>query len=354
MAERQVQGGGAPRRWIALISETAQLGLEHLRPLEDAGFELVDRYELSGVVAEDELIAGLRGVWATVAGSEPYTRRLLEQCSELRAIARCGVGYDAIDVPAATREGVAVLTTPGANAEAVADLTLTLALACVRHLLDLDDVVRSGGWRPNALFADLAGASVGIVGLGTIGQAVARRLSGFGCRILAVEAAPDLAVCSTLGIELTTLERLLPEVDVLTLHVPLTAETHHLVSTGELALLRPGAIVVNTARGGVLDTAALVEALTSGRLGGAGLDVFEDEPLPAGHPLLELPNVVLTGHAATFTRGGVGQTLDAVVRNLLALDAGTAPAGLVNPGAAPALERTSSSYGRGGAPRGSG
>jgi D-3-phosphoglycerate dehydrogenase / 2-oxoglutarate reductase len=317
-----------------LISETAQLGFDRLGPLGEAGFELVDRYELVGVVDEDELIAGLRGFWATVAGSEPYTRRVLEACDDLRAIARCGVGYDAIDVPAATERGIAVLLTPGANADAVADLTLGLTLACTRHILALDDVVRSGGWRPAALFGDLAGATVGIVGLGTIGQAVARRLSGFGCRMLAVEAAPDPAFCAELGIELTRLQSLLPEVDILTLHVPLTDATRHLISTEELAQLPPGAIVVNTARGGVVDTAALVEALASGRLGGAGLDVFEEEPLPAGHPLLMLPNVVLSGHAATFTRGGVGNTLDAVVRNLLDLDAGTAPAGLVNPAAA--------------------
>ena len=327
-------------RWIALISETAQLGFERLRPLEEAGFELVERYELAGVVDEDELIAGISGCWATVAGSEPYTRHVLEACPELRAIARCGVGYDAIDVPAATERGVAVLITPGANADAVADITLALTLACIRHLVELDGVVRSGGWRPNTLFGDLAGATVGIVGLGTIGQAVARRFHGFGCRMLAVEAVPDRRFCAELGIELTTLERLLPEVEVLTLHVPLTPETRHLISTRELALLPPGAVVVNTARGGVLDTAALVDALRAGTLGGAGLDVFEEEPLPAGHPLLELPNVVLSGHAATFTRGGVFHTLDAVVHNLLELDAGTVPAGTVNPGAAPVLEQT--------------
>ncbi len=335
MSNGQAGAGAAPRRRIALISETAQLGFERLAPLEEAGFDLVDRYELVGVVDEDELIAGLQGFWATVAGSEPYTRRVLAACGELRAIARCGVGYDAIDIPAATERGVAVLLTPGANADAVADLTLALMLACIRHLLDLDGVVRSGGWRPSALFGDLGGATIGIVGLGGIGQAVARRLKGFGCRILAVESSPDQVFCAELGIGLTTLESLLPEVDVLTLHVPLTEATRHLISTEELALLPAGAIVVNTARGGVVDTVALVEALSSGRLGGAGLDVFEEEPLPGGHPLLTLPNVVLSGHAATFTRGGVGNTLDAVVRNLLELDAGTAPAGLVNPGAAP-------------------
>jgi D-3-phosphoglycerate dehydrogenase/(S)-sulfolactate dehydrogenase len=341
MTGGQFRNGDAGGRRIALISETAQLGSGQLSPLQSAGFELVDRYELIGVLDEQALIDGLQGIWATVAGSEPYTRRVLERCPELRAIARCGVGYDAIDVAAATERGVAVLITPGANADAVADLALALALACLRRLLDLDGAVRSGGWRPNVLLGDLAGSTVGIVGLGTIGRAVARRLSGFGCRILAVESAPDLDFCAALGIELTTLESVLPEADVLTLHVPLTDATRHLISTEELALLRPGAIVVNTARGAVVDTAALVGALASGRLGGAGLDVFEEEPLPPGHPLFEMPNVVLSGHAATFTHGGIAKTLDAVARNLLDLDAGRIPAGCVNPPAAPVLQGAS-------------
>jgi phosphoglycerate dehydrogenase-like enzyme len=178
------------------------------------------------------------------------------------------------------------------------------------------------------------------VGLGRIGRAVATRLTGFGCRIVAVESEPDLDFCARLEIELATLDEILPEIDVLTLHVPLTAETRHLIGARELALMRPEAVIVNTCRGGVIDEAALIDALERGRLAGAGLDVFEDEPLPVDHPLSRLPNVVLSGHAATFTWLSVQRTTEAVVAGLLDVHSGRLPTGCVNPEALqPLLDR---------------
>jgi D-3-phosphoglycerate dehydrogenase len=321
---------------VLLLSHTAQHARGRLAPLEDTGFELVERFDLDQTGDEDALVAALDGVWATVAGSEHYTRGVLGRSPSLRAIARCGVGYDAVDVEAATDHGVAVLTTPGANAEAVADLALTLMLACLRRLLVLDRTARAGGWRPNELARDLAGATVGIVGLGAIGRAVARRLHGFGCRILAVEPFPDLEFCERYEVGLRTLDELLPEVDVLTLHAPLSGETRHLIGERELALLKPSAVVVNTSRGPAIDEAALLAALRAGRIAGAGLDVFEHEPLQASDPLTALQQVVLSGHAATFTEGAVASTIDAVVANLLELAAGRVPRGCVNPAVAAA------------------
>jgi D-3-phosphoglycerate dehydrogenase / 2-oxoglutarate reductase len=320
---------GRPR--ILLISAGTRHTGDRLHPLEAAGFDLVQHYELDNTRNEALLANALDGAWATIAGSEAYTRTLLEQAPSLRAIARFGVGYDGVDVPAATELGVVVLTAPGANADSVADFALTLMLACVRRLRAVDEAVRSGEWRRTELAGDLASATVAIVGLGRIGRAVATRLNGFGCRIVAVESQPDLDFCGRFGIELAALDEALAEVDVLTLHVPLTAETRHLIGARELALMRPTAVVVNTSRGGVVDEAALIEALADGRIGGAALDVFEEEPLPVNHPLSRLPNVVLSGHAATFTRLSVQRITDAVVAGLLALHGGRLPSGCVNP-----------------------
>jgi D-3-phosphoglycerate dehydrogenase / 2-oxoglutarate reductase len=320
---------GRPR--ILLISAGTLHTRERLRPLEAAGFELMGHHELDNTRNEAALTDALDGAWATIAGSESYTRAVLEGAPSLKAIARFGVGYDRIDVSAATERGVVVLAVPGGNADSVADFALTLMLACLRRLRAVDEAVRSGEWRLTTLSADLASATVGIVGLGRIGRAVARRLAGFGCRMLAVESEPDLDFCARLDIELAALDDVLPEVDVLTLHVPLTAETRHLIGARELAVMRPEAVVVNTCRGGVIDEAALIDALESGRISGAGLDVFEEEPLPTDHPLSRLPNVVLSGHASTFTRLSVQRITDALVAGLLDFHGGRLPTGCVNP-----------------------
>jgi phosphoglycerate dehydrogenase-like enzyme len=256
---------------------------------------------------------------------------VLDNAKGLRAIARCGVGFDAIDLDRATERGVAVVTTPGANAASVADFTLMLMLACVRRLLLLDRAVRTGDWCPEGYSADLTGATVGIVGLGHIGRAVATRLRGFGCRVLAAEPAPDLSFCQAHDVELRSFEELLPEVDILTVHAPLSNQTLHLIGERELAAMRRGAVVINTSRGGTIDERALVAALKDGHIGAAAVDVFEREPLPPDHPLTRLDNVILSGHAASLSGQGIRQIMETVVANLLELHAGRLPVGCVNP-----------------------
>jgi len=320
----------AARRRVVLVSEIARLGREQLDALE-GDFELVERYDLDNVRAEDLLAAGLEGAWAAVAGSESYTGPLLDRLPGLRVIARCGVGFDAIDVDAATARGIVVSTTADANAEGVADLALTLILACLRRVLLGDSSTRAGTWRPPGLAGDLAEATVGIVGLGRVGRNVARRLSGFGCRLLAVEPYPDHVLCHELGVELVELRAMLPQVDVLTIHTPLTTATRTLIGADELALLPPTAVVVNTSRGGVIDEPALIAMLESGRLAGAGLDVFASEPLAAGHPLTRLDNVVLSPHAASFSRRTVRRMLDSIRTSLINAAAGELPEGCLNP-----------------------
>jgi phosphoglycerate dehydrogenase-like enzyme len=292
---------------------------------------VVEHYELGGARAADVLASGLDGAWATIAASEPYTRELFSQAPDLKAILRWGTGSDAIDIDAATDAGVAVVTTPAVNAEAVADMALALMLACIRRLPTLDSAVRSGQWRSAGPTRDLAGATVGVVGLGAIGRAVARRLRGFGCRLLAVESNPDEAFCREYEVELLDLEAMLPQVDVLTLHVPHTPTTRRLIGAHELAMLPPHAVLVNTARGELVDQGALAAALAEHRIAAAGLDVFEDEPVPADDPILGAPNTLLSGHISSLTELGLDRTGEAVLANLRELLKGRLPASCLNP-----------------------
>jgi D-3-phosphoglycerate dehydrogenase len=296
-----------------------------------AGIGVSAHYELAGARDPDELAHGLDGAWAVIASSEPYTSAVFAGAPSLKAILRWGTGSDAIDIDAATDAGVAVVTTPGVNAEAVADMALALMLGCIRRLPELDHAVRAGRWRVQTPARDLAGATVGVVGLGAIGRAVTRRLRGFGCRVLALEPNPDLGFCDECQVELVDLDAMLPRVDLLTLHAPHTPATRGLIGARELALLPRHAIVVNTARGELIDQAALVEALVDGRIAGAGLDVFEREPPTAGDPILSAPNTVLSGHVSSYSELGLDRTAEAVLANLREVLDGRLPASCLNP-----------------------
>lgn len=321
----------AAGRRIVVTTEGAAHCRDVLASLEDDGVELVERHDLGDRFDAVALGAGLAGAWGVVAGGEPYTAEVFAGADGLRAIVRFGAGYERIDLDAATAAGAAVCTVPGANADTVADMALALMLPCIRRLRELDASVRAGAWRPAWITRDLAFATVGIVGLGAIGRAVVRRLRGFDCRVLAVEPSPDLEFCERHGVELVELPTLLPQADVLTLHAPLLPATRHLIGEAELALLPPHAVVVNTARGGLVDEEALVRALRDGTIGGAGLDVFEHEPLPATSPLAALPNVVLSGHASASTEFASRRTGEAVVASFRELLAGRLPVGCLNP-----------------------
>ncbi|MBV9820447.1 MAG: hypothetical protein JOZ07_19125 [Solirubrobacterales bacterium] len=316
-------------RRLVLISPAAATCRGHFDEL--AGVEVVERYDLAETPDTSRLAAGLAGAWAVVAGGEPYDRTTLAAADDLRAIVRWGTGSDAIDVGAATAREVAVVTMPGANSEAVADLALTLMLGCLRRLPELEAAARGRDWRPPSPAGDLAEATVGIVGLGAIGRAVARRLRGFGCRVLAVEPAPDIDFCRHYEVEPASLADMLSQVDAVTLHTPLSPSTHHIIGAPELARLPRHAVVINTARGQLIDQPALVRALAEGAIAGAGLDVFEREPLPENDPLRTLPNVIVTGHAASFTRLGMGRTGEAVLAALRSMLHGRLPDGCLNP-----------------------
>jgi phosphoglycerate dehydrogenase-like enzyme len=263
--------------------------------LTDAGFELIFPPQPKQL-AENELLEYLSGVVASVAGSEPYTRRVIESHPQLRHIARIGVGFDAVDLVAATEAGIVVTTTAGSNHEAVAEHTFALLLALAKSVVRHDVRTRQGLW-PRQTNKPLRGQTLGIVGLGRIGQAVARRAQAFGMRLIACEPVPNMEFVRRYEIDLAPLSVALSAADFVSLHVPLTAETANMINRGTLALMKPAAFLINTSRGGVVCELDLMQALQQGVIAGAGLDVFENEPV-RDHRLFALDNVVLTPHTA--------------------------------------------------------
>jgi D-3-phosphoglycerate dehydrogenase / 2-oxoglutarate reductase len=272
-------------------------GLDLLR---QAGIELDERAGLTGA-ALCEALEAADGV--IIRSGTRLTAEVLEKPGRLRAIVRAGVGVDNIDVAAATRKGIVVMNTPGGNTVSTAEQTITLLLGLARHLPAADASVRQGKWeRSKFVGTQLAGKTLGIIGLGRVGREVGRRALGFDMRVVGYDPLVAPGKAAELGIESShDLDQLLARSDFLTLHTPLTDETRNLIGKRELGLLRRGSYVLNCARGGIINEEALVEALQSGQIAGAALDVFMQEPLPPNHPLVRLPNVVLTPHLGAST-----------------------------------------------------
>ena len=280
-----------------LISAMTLAGVdaEYAHVLRAAGFELV--YPARPIqLIESEMPEMLEGIYATLAGSEPYTRKILNTAPQLRVIARMGVGYDAVDLAAATDHGVAVTFTPGTNHDAVAELAFALILGLSKDLITQHMGTRALKW-PRRTNLALRGRTLGIAGLGRIGKAVALRGEAFKMKLMAYEPFPDQEFVKQHEITLVPLERLLAESDYLSLHSPFTPETKHLINKNTLALMKPTAFLINTARGGLVCETDLIEALQNKKLAGAGLDVFEKEP-PLASPLFHMDNVLVTPHAA--------------------------------------------------------
>jgi glyoxylate reductase len=260
---------------------------------------------------------------------------LLSAAPCLRAVSNVAVGYDNIDVAACTARRIAVGNTPGVLTETTADFAFALLMGLARRVAEADTYVREGRWRtwsPTLLLgSDIYGATLGLVGLGQIGAAMARRARGFGMRVVYVNRHPRPQWEAELGIHRVDKATVLAEADFLSLHVPLTPETRHWLGRAELAAMKPGAMIINTARGPVVDQAALAEALAQGHLGGAALDVTDPEPLPLDSPLLKLPNVLIAPHIASASHATRGLMASMAVNNLLAALEGKRPPHCVNP-----------------------
>lgn len=266
---------------------------------------------------------------AVIAGTEPITAAVLASAPRLRVVARRGVGTDSVDVAAATARGIAVTVTAGVVTEAVADHTMALLLAVSRRIAALDRRMKAGAWERLA-GTDVHGKTLGIVGFGAIGRAVARRAAAFDMRLLASDPQPDTAAATALGVRLCDLPALLAASDVVTLHVPLGPTTRGLIGTDALARMKPGAILINTSRGAVVDEAALEAALRAGRLAGAGLDVYREEPTRQT-ALVTLDVVVATPHVASYTVETTARMEEACARAVLAVLRGERPEHVVNP-----------------------
>ena len=282
---------------VLICDKLEAAGLDLLR---QAGIELDERGGLKG----DDLKGAVRAADGIIVRSgTQVTAELLDDPGKLRAVVRAGVGVDNIDVAAATRKGIVVMNTPGGNTVSTAEHTITMLMALARHVPAADASLHAGKWeRGKFVGTQLAGKTLGVVGLGRIGREVARRAAGLDMKVIGFDPflAPDRA--AQLGIEAVAgLDDLVPHVDFLTVHTPLTDETRNLIGAAQIAAMKKGTRLINCARGGIINEEALAEGLTSGHLAGAALDVFVREPPPADHPLVKLPNVVVTPHLGAST-----------------------------------------------------
>ncbi|NJE43265.1 hydroxyacid dehydrogenase [Thermococcus sp. GR6] len=284
---------------VVKVLVAAPLHEKAIEVLKNAGFEVVcEEYP-----DEDKLIELAKDVEAIIVRSKPkVTRKVIEAAPKLKVIGRAGVGLDNIDLEAAKERGIKVVNSPAASSRSVAELVVALMFAVARKIAFADRKMREGVWaKKQCMGIELEGKTIGIVGFGRIGYNVAKLAKALGMNVLLYDPYPDEERAKEVGGKFVSLEELLKESDVVTLHVPLIDATYHMINEERLKLMKPTAILINAARGAVIDTEALVKALEEGWIAGAGLDVFEEEPLPEGHPLTKFDNVVLTPHIGAST-----------------------------------------------------
>lgn len=281
---------------VLITTSSFSLGnFAQAKSLHDAGISIevnphgrrLSEDEVAELVATD--------VIAILAGLEPLTDRVLSNAKSLRVIARCGTGLDSVDLQAASRLGIDVFNTPDAPTQAVAELTIAHTLNSLRHISTTDSNMRSGKWTPT-MGSLLATKTVGLIGVGRIGSAVSKLAQAFGARVIGF----DPVVSSHNSVELLSLDEVLNQADIVSLHVPINDQTHHILNANTISRMKPGSIVVNVSRGGLIDESALHDALKSQHLSGAALDCFEEEPYSG--PLLQLPGVHVTAHMGSYAR----------------------------------------------------
>lgn len=289
-----------------VITDCSFLGVSVERELvEKAGGHL----ELARCKTEEDVIAACHDADALLVQWAPITERVIRSLTRCKAVIRYGIGVDNVDLEAAKRAGIAVANVPDYCVDEVADHTLALALALGRQVLTTFDRLRAGEWKitppaPMPAFRDMTFV---VAGLGRIGRAVLGRASSFGFKLAAYDPAPPDEAFRNAGARRLSLDEAFTESDILSLHVPLNPGTRHLVSTDRLRSMKPTALLINTSRGGLVDTRGLAVALAEGRIAGAGIDVFEEEPLQPGHPLLNCPNAILTSHIAWFSEASISR-----------------------------------------------
>lgn len=320
--------------WRVLITAHAPsveaVGARALARLSEEGCEIIHAIRY-GPLPEAELLPQLAGIDAVIAGMDAFTEAVLksDEAAGLKVISRWGVGIDAVDLPAASRQGIVVANTPGLLNEAVADYAMGLLLAAARRIPEGFVSIRErrwdAAWGPN-----LSGKTLGLVGCGGIGQAVAKRALGFDMRVLACDPSPA-PEARQVGVAFVPLDELLAESDFVSLHTALTPATRNLIGARELRMMKREAFLVNTARGAILDEEALARALREEWIAGAALDVFAVEPLPADHPFHEVPNLILTPHLASLGYDSGARVSGAAAEAILDVRAGRRPRWVANP-----------------------
>jgi D-3-phosphoglycerate dehydrogenase len=312
---------------IVVTDRIAEAGLRLLR----ASFKDV---RLVGSLDEARLAKTVSDAQVIVARLTKISRNVIESAGRLKLIVRHGVGVDNIDVAAATERGVQVVFTPEGFSASVAEFTIAAMLSLLRRMKTADSAARAGNWtaRDSELIGtELFGKTVGIVGLGRIGLEVAKRIKPFEVELLYYDLVRHLEAERKIGIDFTPFNTLLTRSDVVSLHVPATSENYHILGRKELALMKPTALLINMARGSVVDEAALVDVLSSGRLAGAALDVFEREPLTKENPLVQLPNVLLSPHMSGHTEEALDRTAVEVAEAVVMVLSGKRARYLANP-----------------------
>ncbi len=270
---------------------------------------------LGRVLTEEEMKELVKDLDGLIVGIDPVTSEVLKNANKLKVISKYGVGVDNIDLEESKRRNIVVTNTPGVNSNAVAELTVGLIINVLRKINLSDKKTREGNWN-RFIGNELSEKTLGVIGTGSIGKRVVELLRGFNLRVLCFDKYPDYEWASREKIFYVTLQELLEKSDVITIHVPLTNETYHMISERELNMLKRNAVIINTSRGGIIDEEALYKFLKEGRILGAGLDVFENEP-PINSPLLKLDNVVVTSHIGAHTEEAVINMARIAVENLV-------------------------------------
>lgn len=319
---------------IAITRQLPPLGEQMLDELEQAG-HTVRRWSGDLPPGTDDLAVLLDGAEGAITLlTEKMNGTVFDRYPNLKVVSNLAVGYDNIDVAGATERGIAVCNTPGVLTDATADLAFALLMATARRLPEAQQYVRDDKWKtwsPTLLLGqELTGATVGVVGFGRIGREFARRATGFRMRILAFDLYPDQAAADDLGATFVSLDELLQESDFVSLHCTLTPETHHLIGALEFGLMKSSAILINAARGPVVDTDALVAALRDGEIWAAGLDVTDPEPMAADHPLVGMENCLIVPHIASGTIATRNAMAKIAIENCIAVLEGREPVSRVN------------------------
>lgn len=289
----------------------------HRAPLDALGWEIVTP-EVAGQHLEGApLIGAMAGCRGVIAGDDKFTADVLSHLPDLQVISKWGIGIDGIDLDAAATQDIIVRNTPGMFDDEVADITMAYIVMLLRHLATIDRGVRSGSW-PKPPGRSIKGLTLGVVGLGGIGRAAARRAIAAGMTVIGSDPSPDSRESATAdGVACCEIEEVWRDSDVISVNCPLTPATHHLVNSDTVELMRQGVCIVNTGRGPVIDTNALIDGLSSGKIGGAALDVLEEEPLPKGHPLASFENVVFGSHNASNTLDASSRVHDIAIGHLI-------------------------------------